>query len=225
MTANKELITTLGSLSTAVVSDALDRLGMVGQASGIIRIAGIGTVVGPAFTVHYVPVGLDGGSVGDYIDDVEPGSIVALDNSGRTDVTVWGGLLSEVAKSRGVIATVIDGICRDVARAHEVDYPLFARAKWMRTGKDRVRAEAIGVPISIGSLLVRPRDIVMGDEDGIVVVPAEKAELIVTTALEIEKAEEAIRVSAVVNGSRLDEARRMHGYHSLQTRRESSHGS
>ena len=215
--ADDEVIESLKALSTPVVSDALDRLGIDGQAYGIGRITGKGTVVGRAWTLQYTPIGTEGGTVGDYIDDAEAGSIIVLANNVRTDVTVWGGLLSEVASYRGVAGTVIDGTCRDTPRAEEVGYSLFARSHWMRTGKDRVRVESTQRPVSIGGVLVRPDDVIVGDADGVVVVPRERVEEIVKIALAIEEAEQAIHNEAM-QGVRLDEARRRHGYHSLQTK-------
>lgn len=202
-------------LGTASVSDALDRLGINGQAAGIGRVVGRGTVVGRAYTVRYEPVGGVGGSVGDYIDDVQSGDIVLLANAGRLTGTVWGGLLSEAAARRGVAATVIDGACRDVARARELDYSLYSRAVWMRTGKDRVQAEAVGVAVSIGGVRVVPGDLVMADDDGVLVVPLEQADAVLAAARQIEAAERVIRAELVA-GSRLDEARARHGYHQLQ---------
>lgn len=215
--ADDEVVETLKTLSTPVVSDALDRLGIDGQASEIVRITGTGTIAGRAWTLQYTPIGTEGGTVGDYIDDAVVGSIIVLANNVRTDVTVWGGLLSEVASYRGVAATVIDGTCRDTPRAEEVGYSLFARTHWMRTGKDRVRVESTQKPVSIGGVLVRPEDVLVGDADGVVVVPRERAEEIVKVALKIEEAEQAIHHEAM-QGVRLDEARRRHGYHQLQTK-------
>ena len=103
-------------LPTAAVSDALDRLGLVGCCEGILPLDFGLNLVGRAVTVRYRPVGeVDRGTVGDYIDDVEPGSIVVLDNAGRTDCTVWGDILTAVATRRGIGGTVINGVCRDVA--------------------------------------------------------------------------------------------------------------
>ncbi|MGH9918155.1 MAG: RraA family protein, partial [Nitrososphaerales archaeon] len=64
--ASDEVVESLRKLNTAVVSDTCDRLGLITQASGIIRVAGSGTIAGRAFTVQYVPVGTEGGTVGDY---------------------------------------------------------------------------------------------------------------------------------------------------------------
>jgi 4-hydroxy-4-methyl-2-oxoglutarate aldolase len=219
MAVGDEVLEALRKLNTAVVSDTCDRLGLITQAMGIRRIAGSGTIAGRAFTCQYVPCGTEGGTVGDYVDDVAPGSVIVLSNHGRTDVTVWGGILSEVAEHRGIEATVIDGICRDTQRAHDVDYSLYARDHWMRTGKDRVRAEAYNIAVALGGCLVRPDDVIVGDADGILVLPRERAEEIATLATEIEAIEGTISREALENNLRLSEARAKHGYHSLQTRK------
>jgi regulator of RNase E activity RraA len=216
-TATDELIRTLSTLSTPTVSDALDRLGIPGQAFGIRAMNESLTMCGRAYTLMYQPVGSDGGTVGDYIDDVPPGSVLVLDNAGRLDATVWGDILTLTASRRAIAGTVIDGVCRDMARAHEIGYPIYARGHWMRTGKDRVAMVATEVPVTIGGVLVGPGDPVLGDADGVVVLPRAREREVLDAALAIEKAEESIRAS-VLNGSRLDEARRQRGYHSLQTR-------
>src|ERR1700692_4391280 len=93
------------------------------------------------------PRALSGKSVGDYIDDVAAGEVVAIDNCGRTDATVWGDILTTVACRNQLAATVIDGVCRDVDRSLELGYPIATRSVTMRTGKDRVAAEAYNEPI------------------------------------------------------------------------------
>ena len=217
MLATDEVIAKLATLSTPTVSDALDRLGIPGQAFGIRAIDESAHMCGRAFTLMYQPVDPAGGTVGDYIDDVEPGSVLVLDNAGRLDATVWGDILTLVASRRGIAGTVIDGVCRDTARARELGYPIYARGHWMRTGKDRVKLAATQVPVTIGGILVSPGSPVLGDADGIVVLPQSHEREILEVALAIEQAEEAIRGS-VLGGMRLDEARRNRGYHQLQSR-------
>jgi 4-hydroxy-4-methyl-2-oxoglutarate aldolase len=202
-------------LSTPTVSDALDRLGIAGQALGIAPLDRSFRLVGRAWTLRYGPVGQDRGTVGDYIDDLGPGDVVVLDNQGRLDATVWGDLLTIVAHRRQVAGTVIDGICRDVDRSLTLGYPIFARGNWMRTGKDRVRVEATQVPVSVGGIRVEPGDLLLGDGDGIVVVPAARADEVLETAERIEGAEAAIR-AAIEAGTPLGAARRAAGYHDLQ---------
>lgn len=206
----------LSRYSTSAVSDALDKLGVNGQALGIKPLSRDFRLVGRAFTGFYQPVGVGGGTVGDYIDDVPPGSVVVLDNGGRADATVWGDILTAVAHRRGVAGTVIDGVCRDSDRALEVGYPIFSRGTTMRTGKDRVTLAAVDVPVSVSGVLVHPGDVLLGDADGVVVVPSAVEFEVIETVRRIEEAEDVIR-RAVRSGERLSEARRKVSYHSLQT--------
>ena len=145
------------------------------------------------------------------------GDIVVIDNRGRTDCTVWGGILTELAAAAGIAATVINGVCRDVDTITTMRYPIWSAGRFMRTGKDRVRLTATQQPITIGPVTIRPSDLVCGDEDGVVVVPAEHAHDVADIAERIEAAETAI-VTAVKAGATLAEARTCHGYHSLQSR-------
>ena len=204
-------------LDTTALSDAMDRLGVAGQCLGIKPLDHGMRLAGRAFTILYGPSGKPSGTVGDYIDDVPVGQVVVLDNGGREDATVWGDILTWVASRRGVGGTVIDGACRDTHLALELRYPIFSRSYSMRTGKDRVQVEAIGAPVNIGDARCAPGDIVRGDSDGIVVIPAPHEEEVLSVAEEIDAIEQRIR-SAVESGLTLVEARRQHGYHTLQTR-------
>jgi 4-hydroxy-4-methyl-2-oxoglutarate aldolase len=206
------------SLSTPTVSDALDRLGIPGQVPGIYP-RWPARFVGYAFTGRYRPVGDQGGSVGDYIDDVPEGDVVVLDNQGRMDATVWGDLLTTVAHSRGVAGTVIHGVCRDTDRARDLGYPLFSTGQWMRTGKDRVALDGTQVTLTLGDVQVAPGDLLVGDGDGVVAVPRSRADEVLQVALAIEDAETQIR-AAIAEGVPLAQARSDAGYHSLQTRRD-----
>jgi regulator of RNase E activity RraA len=206
------------TLPTATISDALDRLGIAGQVLGLAPLDPKFRLAGRAFTLRYRPTGLvERGNVGDYIDDVPPGEIVVLDNAGRLDCTVWGDILTAVSHRRGVGGTVIHGVCRDVQRALDLNYPIFSRGRYMRTGKDRVEVESLGQPVSLGEIQVRPGDILVGDADGLLVVPRVREAEVLQTAREIEDAEQAIE-RETAKGIRLDEARRTFRYHQLQTR-------
>lgn len=207
----------LMAAGTTALSDALDRLGIEGQILGVMPVARSMRFAGTAFTIRMLPVGLTGGSVGDYIDEVEPGQVVVIDNDGRLDATVWGDILTSVAAEKALAGTVIDGVCRDSDRCVELAYPVFARGVTMRTGKDRVTADAYGVPVQIAGVRVVPGDWLMGDADGVVAIPLAQAEQVVAIAEEIERVEDRIR-AAVRSGMRLDEARASLGYHELQSR-------
>lgn len=208
-----------GAMDTATVSDALDRMGISGQAHGLGPLDPGFRLCGPAFTVRMVPTTGRGGTVGDFLDDVEPGGVVVIDNGGRTDVTVWGDLMTTAAARSGVGGTVIHGVCRDVARILDLRYPIFSRGTYMRTGKDRVRAETVGEMVSLGHASVAPGDLVIGDADGIVVVPRERAPEVLALAAEIGEVEQRIR-EAIEAGVPLRDARHAAGYHELQRRTE-----
>jgi len=211
------IVEELRSHATTTLSDAMDRLGLAGQAFGIVPLDRGFRLAGPAFTARTIPVAAVSGTVGDYIDDVPPGSIVVLDNGGRLDATVWGDILTIMAHRRELGGTVINGVCRDAARSLELGYPIFSRGVYMRTGKGRVQADAVQVPVSLGEVRVEPGDLVVGDADGIVVIPRSRQEEVLAASREISEAEARIR-QEIERGSRLDEARRRHRYFQLQSR-------
>src|SRR6202167_3017538 len=205
-------------LDTSTISDALDRLGISGQCLNIKPRDSPFRMTGRAFTMFFRPVGKPAGAVGDFIDDVAPGSVVAIDNGGRENATVWGDILTEIAHRRGIAGTVIDGACRDTALCMELGYPVFSKSYSMRTGKDRVQLDATEIAVNIGDARVAPGDILRGDADGVVAIPRQHEAEVLAVAEGIATAEEAIRKS-VRGGKRLDEARKEFGYHRLQTKR------
>jgi regulator of RNase E activity RraA len=210
-----DVLTQFQQLSTAAVSDALDSLRIPGAALGIAPLSEGGTVVGRAFTVAYRPAGREPGTVGDFIDDVPPGGVVVIDNAGRLDCTVWGGIMTTLAAQRGIAATVINGVCRDVRVARDAGYPMFTAGRFMRTGKDRVELASIGEPVSLGGVKVAAGDLVIGDSDGVVVVPRAHEQDVLAQAIAVNDKEEAI-VAHIIGGSSLREARSRYGYHTLQ---------
>ena len=219
MTAeDQELVALFEGLDTPGVSDAMDKLGLHGQALGIMPLADYPkAVVGPAFTVKYVPASDPPGTVGDFIDDVAPGDVIVIDNDGRVDCTVWGDILTLYAGMRGIAATVIDGVCRDVSKALGDDYPLFSTGRFMRTGKDRVEVESVNTTVAVGTVRVAARDIVVADANGVVIVPRGRARDVAETARRIEEVESRIR-EQITQGRTLGEARAALGYHKLQTK-------
>ncbi|HCT04989.1 MAG TPA: diguanylate cyclase [Pseudomonas sp.] len=213
---DQQLVALFAGLDTPGVSDAMDKLGIPGQCLGIAPLDNYhGTVVGPAFTVQYVPANTPPGSVGDFIEDVQPGDVVVIANAGRIDCTVWGDIMTQYAGARGIAATVIDGVCRDVSKALGDGYPLFTRGRYMRTGKDRVEVLSVNQPVAISETRVCARDIVVADANGVLVVPRARAAEVAQVARQIEAVEAQIRAQ-IEAGKTLKQARASLGYHTLQ---------
>jgi regulator of RNase E activity RraA len=213
-----KLVLEFKQLDTTAVSDALDRLGIRGGYCGITpRVQGV-KAAGRAFTVHYRPCGVEKGTVGDFLDDVEPGQVVVLDNGGRTYGTVWGDIMTVYAQKRGIAGTVIDGVCRDMPRIHELKYPIYTRGHIMVTGKDRVELDGVNIPVAVSDILIRPNDIVLGDDTGVVVIPSHRAEEVLKIALEIDEVEQKI-LEMLEQGMTLREARKQVDYHKLQSKK------
>jgi len=212
------VLSRLRRLPTAAISDALDRAGIAGAVDGLVPLSDGFRAAGPAFTVRYAPVDAVGGTVGDFLDEVPPGAMIVIGNDGRRDVTVWGGIMTEVASARGVAGTVIDGVCRDVSASLSHGYPMFSRGRFMRTGKDRVRLVSVGEPLTMSGIGIGPGTIVCADADGVVAVPAGSAERVADLAERIEAVERQI-LAAVRTGTLLRAARETFGYHDVQRRR------
>lgn len=215
MATTTDISARLKAIPTASISDAMDSLGIHGTLHGLAPLTYDFRVGGPAFTVQYEPAGSGRGSVGDFLDDVPAGAVVLIDNHARTDVTVWGGIMTEIAAARGIGGTVINDVCRDLNAALRQDYPLFSRGRFMRTGKDRVRLVAINTPVTINDVEISPLDIICGDADGALAIPAARAAEIAKIAERIEDVEARI-IEAVKAGSTLVQARADLGYHDLQ---------
>ena len=213
----KDLIQALKKMDTASISDAMDKLGIPCGLLGIQAVVEGNKICGDAFTVHYIPCGMDKGNVGDFIDDVKPGQVVVIDNGGRTYCTVWGDIMTYTAKTKGIEGTLIDGVCRDVNGIKELNYGIYTKGKYMVTGKERVTVDSVNIPVAISGVQVRPGDIILGDDSGALVIPQEKAEEVLAVAQHIEEVEQKI-IAEVKAGSTLKAAREKLGYHSLQSK-------
>lgn len=212
---NEEILERFAQLGTATVSDALDKIKRPGSLLGLKPLDNGYTMVGRAFTVRYVSAQVPAGTVGDFLDRVEPGQVVVLDNDARLDCTVWGDILTAVAHKRGISGTVIEGVCRDTHRALSLGYPIYSHGRFMRTGKDRVEVAEEQGPVTIGGVTVQPGDIILGDSDGVVVIAKDSEKEVLEIAEMIEERERGI-LEAALSGASIADARAQFGYHNLQ---------
>ena len=215
----EEIVERLKKLDVASVSDAMDKLGIPCGLLGIHAVVPGKHICGRAFTVHYVPNGVIKGNVGDFLDDVQPGQVVVIDNGGRLYCTVWGDIMTFVATRKGIAGTVIDGVCRDIPGIKENDYPIFTKSTYMVTGKDRVTVDYVNKPVAISGVQVCPNDLILADDTGVVCIPDAVAEKVAEIAENIEQTEQKI-IAEVKAGSTLKDARAKLGYHHLQTKEQ-----
>lgn len=188
---SKDIIEAFGAMSSAIISDALDSLGIHGTLRGMTQQVAGAKMCGPAFTAKYTLAPAALGRFADFLDDVPAGAVVAIDNGGRTDVSVWGDTLSLFASVHGFAGTLIDGVCRDIDGTRAIGYPMFSRGLYMRTGKGRVGVESTEAPIRVCEVDVHPGDLIFGDETGAVVVPRSRIAEVLAVAREIMRRDDA----------------------------------
>jgi regulator of RNase E activity RraA len=102
-----------------------------------------------------------------------PGTVIAINTAGCTNVGFWGSMIALVAKSKGVEGVVLDGGCRDTWEIQHIRFPVFCRVRGRTevVGRLEVPSENINIPILVGGVTVNPGDVIVGDDDGVVVVP------------------------------------------------------
>ena len=174
-------------VSTPNISDAMHRHPSLRDIRPVyegIRIAG------KAVTVHNFP--------GDWARPVEasdvagPGEIIVINNFSNY-VAPWGELASHGCAQKGIAGVVIDGAIRDVDEIRRMKFPAFASAIVPNAGEPKGFGE-INVEITCGGQVVRPGDWVIGDDNGVMVVPRERAYEVARRALEVKKNEDRVRV-------------------------------
>lgn len=132
-------------------------------------------IIGPAITVK-----LTAGDIVDCLcvfDVAKPGDVVVIDAFGETSTSIWGGLMSGLAKNGGIAGAVIDGSCRDTDEAKMLGFPITSKVVGPRAAhtatSGRKEPIEINVPIVCGGVLVNPGDLVVADDIGVAVVPYE----------------------------------------------------
>ena len=178
----------LSALSSTIISDALGRSGGMNHA---IRPMYPGArCCGPAYTVknaakdnlmsHYA------------LKHSRPGDVLVLDSSCGRHGSGWGELMSLAAGQKGLGGIVIDGTVRDIDQLPGIGFPVFARGVQAEGTVKSTPGEVEG-PICCGGVSVLPGDVVIGDENGVVVVPRDRAEAVLEAALNLQAKEEDIR--------------------------------
>ena len=168
--------------TAANISDAMHRKGWV---PGITSIAPGMKALGPALTVWTYPG--DWAKPVEAIDQAQPGQVLVVDVRGEGPA-VWGGEATKSCLQRGLAGVVINGALRDSAEIRELGFPAFAALTAPAAG-DPKGVGMIGVPLRIGDTVIRTGDWVIADDDGIVVVPQERAVEVANRALAVVERE------------------------------------
>jgi len=183
--AREPIIERLSKLDTCAVSDALDSLGLKGATWGIGPLWPCPRIVGRAVTMKIKPAGLQQPTqhLGTApIEAANPGDIIVIDNGGQLQFSCWGGLLALSAKLKGISGVVIDGACRDIDEARELSFPVYARGVVPMTARGRIMQESFNQEIQFGGVQCHPRDLVIADGSGVVIVPKEKEQEVIGVA-------------------------------------------
>jgi 3-hexulose-6-phosphate synthase/6-phospho-3-hexuloisomerase len=176
----------LARVSAANVSDALHRSGDI---PGLRPITPGSKMVGPAFTVRTYP--------GDWckpveaIDEAKPGDVLVID-AGGVAPAVWGELATNSAIQRGLAGVVIFGAARDSGDIRQLGFPLFCSLVTPTAGEPKGFGET-GVPIRISGVRISPGDWIIGDDDGVCVIPQEKAVEYTNRAMDVLEKENRLR--------------------------------
>ncbi len=174
----------LKTLPVATVYEAADKQGDV---SPEIRPMTEGTrLCGPAFTLKTMPG--DNLSVFHAIEQAPPGSVMVIDGGGSIRVTIWGGTSTVAAQAKGLAGVVTNAAVRDLAEIRECGFPVYAPGTSVR-GTSKNHPGWFNQVLSIGDAIVRPGDIVLGDDDGLLIVAFERIQEITEKALIKREAE------------------------------------
>ncbi len=150
------------------------------------------TVCGEAFTVKSAPNVMIEGEMtfrAQMLDEFKPEGVVVWDTSEDTEASLWGGVMTATAKTKGIRGAVISGGIRDTKQILEQDFPIFYKYRTSNGSLGRCMITHYQVPVRIGKVTVRPGDIIFGDIDGVLCIPREIAWEVLQRAEDIERSE------------------------------------
>lgn len=189
-----DIIQRLRNLAAATLSDGCDQIaGQRGFMDFDIKArVNPRQIVGRAATVLEVPSAEQHKPelAFDVIDEAPPGSVICIASGADANTAVWGELMNAGAVARGHEGVVLDGGTRDAELIRrDTDFPVYSRSIVPSSSIGRLQTIARDVPVQVGGVMVHPGDYIVGDEDGVVVIPAEHIEAIVAFAEEAEAVE------------------------------------
>jgi 4-hydroxy-4-methyl-2-oxoglutarate aldolase len=192
---NSESIATLRQLGAATVYEAQGAKGALDN--GMKPIDPTVRLAGPALTVDCRPA--DNLMLHYAVQKARPGDVLVVDAKGFMEAGPWGDVLTIQAMKLGIAGLVINGCVRDANLIIELGFPVFCRGLSIKgTGKNQ--PGKVDVPITIGDVLIHPGDILVGDRDGLVVVPQDEIDSAIASSLARED-KEAKQRKAIEEGA------------------------
>ena len=191
----------LQSVSTATLATALFKVGLKNQfIQGIQPLApGCANLVGEAFTLRYIPAREDLNPIEVFqrrdqpqrvaVETCPPGSVLVFDSRKDCRAASAGSILASRLKTRGVAGMVTDGGFRDAAEIVQLNWPAYHQRPAAPTNLTLHQAVDVNVPIGCGDVAVFPGDLIVGDEDGVIVIPQHLARAITIEALRMTEYE------------------------------------
>jgi 4-hydroxy-4-methyl-2-oxoglutarate aldolase len=194
---DKELLHRFEQLYTGAVNDVLREFCLMNQAlpNHIIPLREYHTVAGFAFTVKSSPNAMIKGEMEfrvQMLDEIKEDAFIIWDTSKDEKATLWGGVMTATAKGKKVKAACIDGGIRDTHQILGENFPIFYKYRISNGSLGRCLITHYQVTIQIGDVIIKPGDIVLGDIDGVLVVPRNIAYQVLLRAEEIKENEKVI---------------------------------
>jgi len=186
-----DLLQRFRNVPTAFIGDTVNRFFCVDSKIKMINKKSQLSMVGSALTVRTRIA--DNLMVHKAIDMAKPGDVIVIDAEGNMNAAIFGDHMATMAMKKKAAGYVVDGCIRDVAEIERMDFPVFARGVNPR-GPYKDGPGEINVPICCGRVVVMPGDIVVGDRDGVAIIPLEEAENVLVRLKAIFKKEEETNI-------------------------------
>ncbi len=198
-------------VSTATISSQLGKRGLLNCfMNGVLPLRSDLRMAGQAYTLRYIPSREDLERFGEFdntrnkqriaVESVGPGDVLVIDARGDTRAASLGNILCARVKARGAAGIVTDGAFRDTPAIKAIDLPTYARGQNPNISFTVHHPVDLNVPIACGGVAVLPGDVVVGDAEGVIVVPFAVADEVARDALE-QELREAFIYSKIVGGS------------------------
>ncbi len=204
-------------LSTSNLADAMDKVGIRGAVIGILPMYECPKIFGQAVTIKLTAAGMikSKSHLGvEAINMAQDGDVLVIDNRGDLRNNCWGEVLSMAAKLKGVSGVIADGAVRDIDACREFEFPVYARGTVPITARGRLMQESYNEMVRIGDVQVRPRDVLVADANGVVIIPPERLDEVLTEAEGLFEKESAM-IEDLRQGMTILEVDRKYAYEKM----------